>query len=82
VASFGHDEVIMSQLPSFHAALGEGAQCDSLQDSRAQYRASFIAEGQGRRAWPSAPGVCGSSSLADVAAGDDPALVARGPRAC
>lgn len=44
VASFGHDEVIMSQLPGFGAKLGEGAQCDSLKDSRAQYQASFILE--------------------------------------
>ena len=47
MASFGHDEVIMSQLPGFGAKLGEGAQCDSLKDSRAQYQASFILEVQG-----------------------------------
>jgi hypothetical protein len=35
VASFGHDEGIVSQLPGFCAALGEGAQCDSPRDRRA-----------------------------------------------
>jgi hypothetical protein len=59
VASFGHDEVIVSQLPGFFAALGEGAQCDSLRDSRAQYQASFHLGVQGRPAWPSGPSVCG-----------------------